>query len=163
MKNLSLTSLIFVFLLFLSNGIQGQTKQLNQLELQKQFIGTWQADIGKDTVEVWEGRQYGKATIIDVFRVIKGQKTPSYVNNLGFDSKADKFKGYTLGPDGTYNTWIGFYSSEKKFLVDIVDNLNPEKVTYRFEMFYTNPIEAIWTGYNTDGVKEWEVKFVKVK
>ena len=163
MKKLSLTTLIFVFLLFLSNGMLGQTKQLNQLELQKKFIGTWQANIGKDTVEIWEGQQYGNATIINVSRVIKGQKTPSYVNNLGFDSKADKFKGYTLSPDGTYGTWIGYYSTENKFLVDLVDNFNPEKVTYKFEMLYTNPKEGIWSGYNTDGVKTWEVKFVKVK
>jgi hypothetical protein len=163
MKKLSLTTLIFVFLLFLSNGIQGQTKQLNQLELQKKFLGTWQGNIGKDTVEVWEGRPYGNTTIINVARVIKGKKTPHYVNNLGFDSKADKFKGYTLWPDGNYGTWIGFYSSEKKFLVDLVDNFNPEKVTFKCEMVYTNPKEGIWTGYNTDGVKMWEVKFLKVK
>ena len=163
MKKLSSTTLIFVFFLFISNGIQGQTKQLNQLELQKQYTGTWQANVGKDTVEIWEIRQYGKASIINVSHVIKGQKTPYYVNNLGFDSKADKFKGYSLRPDGTFITWIGFYSSEKKFLVDLVDNFNPEKVTYKFEMVYTNPKEGIWTGYNTGGVKTSELKFVKVK
>jgi hypothetical protein len=163
MKNLSSTPLIFVFLLFISNEIQGQTKQLNQLELWKQHTGTWQANAGKDTVEIWEFQQYGKALINNVSRVIKGQKTPYYVNNLGFDSKADKMKGYALRADGTYTTWIGFYISENKFLVDIVDNFNPEKVTYKYEMIYTNPKEGIWTGYNTGGVKTLERKFVKVK
>jgi len=52
MKKLGLTTVIFVFLLFLFDGIQGQTTQtqLDQIDLMKQFLGTWQWERTKDTV-----------------------------------------------------------------------------------------------------------------
>jgi hypothetical protein len=165
MKKIFLTMTSAVFLLICINGLQAQTTQtqLNQLELFKQFLGTWQADVGKDTVEVWDCQEYGKAFIINVYQVIKDQKTPSYINNVGFDSRDGKLKGYVLWRDGAYLTWIGLYNSEKKFSVDIVDNFVPEKVWEKFEMGYINPKERTWTEFNKDGVKISEVKFVKVK
>ena len=47
MKKICLTTAIAVFLLFCSNGIQAQTTQttLNQIELMKQSVGTWQKDV----------------------------------------------------------------------------------------------------------------------
>ena len=165
MKNFCLTLAVVVFLLVCSSGIQAQTTQtkLNQIELMKQHIGTSQATIGKDTVEVWENQQYGKAFIITVYQVIKGQKTPLYINNLGFDAKEDKFKGYVLWVDGTFNTWIGSYTTDKKFSVDFVQNFNPETVTLKGEYVYVSPKESTWTQFNTAGVKILEYKFDKVK
>jgi hypothetical protein len=51
MKKLCLTTVVFVFLMFISNVIQAQSTQtkLNQVELAKQFLGTWQGNTGKDT------------------------------------------------------------------------------------------------------------------
>jgi hypothetical protein len=48
MKPVCLTPMIAVFLLGGTTGIQAQTTQktLNQVELMKQFIGTWQRDVG---------------------------------------------------------------------------------------------------------------------
>ena len=79
MKKPCLTTVICAFLLFICNGIQAQTTQtkLNQVELMKQWLGTWQGDIGKDTVDLWEGKLYGKAVIINVYQVIKGKKYDS--------------------------------------------------------------------------------------
>jgi hypothetical protein len=165
MKKLRLT-MIAVFFLVCSIGVQAQTAQtqLNQLELMKQFLGTWQANSGKDTVEVWDCQQYGKAFIINVSDVVKGKKTPLYVNNVGFDSRDGKIKGYVLWPnDAAYTTWIGLFNSEKKFSVDIVDNFNPGTVATKFEMVYITPKESTWTQFNKDGVKTSELKFVKVK
>jgi hypothetical protein len=165
MKTLCLTVMAFVLLLLYTNGIQAQTTQtkLNQVELMKQLIGTWQANVGKDTIEVWDCQQYGKAFIINVHQVIKGQKTPLYINNLGFDSKEDKFKGYALWSGGAYSTWIGLYKTEKKFLVDMVQDFNPETTDTKFESVMENPKEWTWTQFNTDGVKTSELKFIKVK
>jgi hypothetical protein len=51
MKTFSLTTITVVFLLFLTIGIQAQTSQTkpNNLELFKQFVGTWKSEMGKDT------------------------------------------------------------------------------------------------------------------
>ena len=164
MKKLCLIPMIAVFLLLCSNGMQAQTtqKQPIQLEFMKQFLGTWQANVNIDTVEVWDCQPYGEAFIINVYQIIKGLKTPSYINNVGFDSRDGKLKGYVLWPDGNYSTWIGLYNNEKKFLVDLVDNFIPEKVWVKFEMVTINPKEKTWTQFNTAGVKISQLKFIKV-
>ena len=43
MKTIRLTTIFAVFLLFCVSGVQAQTTEtkLNQVELYKQFIGTW--------------------------------------------------------------------------------------------------------------------------
>ena len=165
MKTFCVTTMIVVFLLFCTSGIQSQPTQtkLNQLELVKQFLGTWQTNRGIDTIEVWDCQQYGKSFIINVHQVIKGQKIPKYINNMGFDEKEGKFKGYVLWSDGTYSTWIGLYNTEKKFLVDMVQDFKPETTYYKFESVADNPKERTWKGFNTNGVKESEFKFIKVK
>jgi hypothetical protein len=165
MKKLIVTTVIFVFLLFLSNGIQAQTTQtqLNQLELMKQFLGTWQGNAGKDTVEVWDCHQYGKAFIINVSNVIKGQKTPLYVNNVGFDTRDGKIKGYALWPNGDYTTWIAVFNPEKKFSGDLLDSFTPGSTWGKFEMVIVNPKEWTWRYFNSNGVKTSEIQFAKVK
>jgi len=154
-----------VSLMVCSIGILAQTgqPQLNQLELLKQSIGTWQASVGKDTVEVWDYQQYGKTCVINVYQIINGQKTPLYINNMGFDSKGDKFKGFALYSGGNYLTWIGLFKAENKFLVDIVDNFIPEKIWAKYEMVHISSKEMNWTQFNAEGVKISELKFVKIK
>ena len=72
MKTFCLTSIIAAFLLFCVNGIQAQTTQtkLNQSELIQQFLGTWQHNLGKDTIEVWEVQQYKNAFVTYLHLVI---------------------------------------------------------------------------------------------
>jgi hypothetical protein len=165
MKKISLILTIAVFLFVCSMGMLAQTSQtqLNQLELMKSSIGTWQATVSKDTVEVWDYQQYGKTFIINVFQIVKGQKNPLYINNMGFDSKGDKFKGYVLYSSGNYLTWIGFFKAENNFMVDIVDNFAPEKVWAKYAMIHVSAKEMNWTQLNAEGVKISELKFVKIK
>ncbi|MGD0754764.1 MAG: hypothetical protein ABR927_06850 [Bacteroidales bacterium] len=165
MKKFCLTIAIAVFLLICSNGVQAQNTQtaLNQVELMKQFLGSWQATVGKDTVEVWEAQLYGNAVITNVSQIIMGKKSPSYINNMCFDSKDGKLKGFILNYDGNYTTWIGLFSSQNNFSGDLVDNFNPEKAWTKFSIVFVNPKEWTLTMFNTNGVKTSENKFSKVK
>lgn len=161
MKKNYLTTVIAAFLLICSNGIQAQTN-LNQVELLKQFLGKWQTNMGKDTVEVWETQQYGNALVMNVSQIIKGLKSPNYINNMGFDQKDNKFKGYLLFPNGGYATWIGYFTAEKIFTVSLVQNFNPLVVQAKFQgVFGTN--EFVWTAINQSGVKIGEYRFSKGK
>lgn len=115
MKKLFFTAAFAVILLICSIGLQAQTTQtkLDQLELMKQFVGTWRAYAGKDTVQIWTCRPYGKTFIIEVIDVINGKGIPLYFNNVGYDTRDDKIKGYILWPNGHYETYIAAFSSEK--------------------------------------------------
>jgi hypothetical protein len=164
-KTFFLTTLMFVSLLTCSTGIHAQTAKsnLDQVKLMQQWLGTWEATIGKDTVEVWEANQYGKSFIGNVSLIIKGKKSPSYISNFIFDSKDGKFKGFILFASGDYGTWIGLWTTEKKFSLDAVQNFNPETVDFKVELVYETPTKMTGTDFNTDGIKTNEKKFKKVK
>ena len=166
MKKLCLTTTIAVFLLLsISDGILGQnvTSALDQPKLMLQFLGKWQSNAGKDTVEVWECQVYGKAYTSNVYEVIKGQKYPSYTNNISYSPKEVKFKGFQLIADGGYGTWIGSFTSPKKLEGIMVQNFNPEPVYGKFEIILKNLNEFTWIYYNAQGVKTTELQYVKAK
>jgi hypothetical protein len=161
---LLIVGIVLTFLLG-TNGLKAQTSQpkLDQFEMYTHFIGSWQANVGKDTIEVWDCKQYGKAFVINAYFLVKDQKIPLYINNVSFDSKEGKFKGFVLWNNGGYNTWIGSYINEKDFFVEFVDNFNPEKISRKANMLTISPKERIFTHYNMDGVKISEAKYIKIK
>ena len=164
-KAFFLTTLLFAFLLTCPNGIQAQAAKsnLDPVKLQQQFLGTWQSNVGKDTVEVWEIQQYGKSIIHNASLVIKGKKSPSYVGNISIDSKEGNVKGFNLNFNGDYVTWIGSWTTEKKFSIDGVQNFNPETVWGKVEILFESPIKITMINFNKDGVKTGEFEFNKVK
>ena len=162
MKKLCITVVVFVFMLFASNILMAQN--VDQLKLMKQYIGTWQASIGKDSVEVWDFKLYGsQAFVVEVTHTFKGKKTPVSINSISYNPESGKFFGFTLLTNGSYGTWIGSFISETKFNGDMVQNFNPQPVYGRFEDTFKNPIEWTWTGYFNEGKIIMELSFVKVK
>lgn len=164
MKKFTLTT-IAVFVSVCYFGIQGQTTQpqLDQLKLMQQFNGTWQADYAKDTISVWDSQPYGKSTIITATWIIKGQKTPSSINNISFYSPESKLYGFVLWPNGTKSTWVGSYVSEKKMSGEFRINFNPEKVLSKFEIIHESPTVFTFYNINMQGVKTRETTYKKVK
>jgi hypothetical protein len=165
MKRFSLTTVIAVFLSVIFNGIQAQqvTSNLDQPKLMNQFLGKWQANTGKDTLEVWDFQQYGKGWIINAYKVVNGKKIPIHCDNISYNPKDGKFNGFTLNYDGNYGTWISSFTSAKKGGGIFVQNFNPEPVYGKFESISKNPDEWSWTSYRSDGTKEYDLQFVRVK
>jgi len=165
MKQICLTIVVALFMLTISKEINAQntTQNLDQVKLMQQFLGSWQAKTGKDTLELWEFHQYGKAFIINVSQVVNKQKISLYINNIAFSTKEGKFKGFALWPNGSYTTWIGAYASDKIFKGDMVQNFNPETTFIKFQNVLKNPNEWTYAQTNKDGVKILEYKFIKIK
>jgi hypothetical protein len=165
MKKVCFCMTIAVFLLVSINEVQAQTAQasLNQMELIRQFLGTWKCDLNKDTVEMWECNPYGEIHTTTVSLIVKGKKSDLYLNNAGFDKIDGKFKGLLLYPNGDYFTWIGLFTAEKKLSVAIVDNLNPEKVLAKYEFVFLTPTSRTMTQFTTEGVKVKDYQYNKVK
>ncbi|KAF0235237.1 MAG: hypothetical protein FD181_3558 [Prolixibacteraceae bacterium] len=159
-----LKTIISTIILFASIGIVAQRPQtkLNQLELYKQFIGTWQAEIGADSIEVRECREYGMSFVIDVYQVIKGKKIPVYINNISFDSNEGKFKGFLLYPNGGYFTWIGKFTKNNYFSGNIVFNFMPEVAWSDFHNSIISPTEFTCSNFNQQSQITTEMKFIKM-
>ena len=165
MKTFCLTTAFAVLLLISLNGVQAQTvtTNLDQLKLMQQFRGTWQRNIGKDTVVVLEYQLYGNAYAATVNLLINGKKSFYYSVNSGFSLKEGKFRTFILYSNGNYMTYLGSYITEKKFSYDIVQNFDPAKVLGKIEITFDTPTNMTQTFFNSDGVKTREVKFSKVK
>jgi len=164
-KSFYLTTVMFVVLLICTIGIMAQPVQtkLNQVELAKQFLGTWQTIINKDTVEIWEGKSYGKALIINVYMLIKGVKSDSYLSCIGYDDRDDKLKGYNLLTNANFETWIGVFTTDKMFKVDGLDTYKPDIIWWKAEFEFKTSAEAIIRNFNPQGVKTGEWTFKKIK
>lgn len=165
MKKQSFVTVIFVFLMIVSNGIQGQTTQtqLDEVKLMQQFVGTWQMDISKDTVNLWEVQQYDKAFIGTGYHVINGKKSFWFVMNWSYIPKEGKFKGYNLYPGGSYQTWTASFNSEKKWSGSFLRDFNPELVVGKVESILETPTSVTNTYFNSKGEKTGEQKFHKIK
>jgi hypothetical protein len=164
-KAFFLTTTVLVFLVICSTGIQAQTAKpkLDQVKLMPQRLGTWEATGEKDTIWVREHQEYGKAYTANVYYIVKGNKSPSYVSNSSFDAKEGKFKGFTLYANGAYTTWIGLWTAEKKFSLDVVQDLKSDAVLAKVEYVYETPTSMVENRFSATGVKMLERKYKKVK
>jgi hypothetical protein len=164
MKKLSLTAAIFVFILFLSDEMHGQTvaSNLDQLKLMEQFLGTWQLLTGSDTVIV-EILKYGKAFVENDYSIKNGKKEWGSIWTYGFSPDEGKFKIFAVMSTGDYLTIIASFTTEKKWVQEIVQNFNPEKVIQRGEFVFDTPSTATAASFNSAGVKTEEYKLTKIK
>ena len=150
MKTFCLNTIIALFLLFCTNGSQAQNIQskLNQMELMKQLLGTWQNITDEGTVQVLETKLFGEAVIITVTNEIKGEKSPVFMELSGFDDRDGKIKGFLVFPNGKYVTWIGQFITEKTIRGNVIDNFNPEVILWIHEYVILNPKEIMSIGYD---------------
>jgi hypothetical protein len=87
------TITMIVLLLLCIQRLHAQTKPagLNQVELMKQFIGTWENATNKDTVYTAEFKPYGNGGLEFRLRSIVQGKTWLEMKQLwGYDKKSDK-------------------------------------------------------------------------
>lgn len=67
------------------------SKELNQVELMKNFIGTQKSEAGKDTTFNWEGKPYGEGLEVYVKTETKEKMVSEGKTVLAYDKNSDKF------------------------------------------------------------------------
>ena len=131
MKTFFSTAMIGLLLLGV-NVAQTKQPKLNQVELNKQFIGSWKCTIAKDTTFFWEVKPYGIGFECS-FKFVTKEKICAEGKQLwGYDKKVDKciiselFKG---GDIMIYATW--FSSNNKCEMLPSNEISNPEKASLK--------------------------------
>jgi len=164
MKKLSLT-MIAVFFLVCSVGVQAQTTQpqLDQLKLMQQFVGTWQATFPNDTIVTFEMQQFGKAFVENDYVTVNGKESLDSKWSYSYSPKEGEFKFFAVYFGGNYQTWIGSFTSEKKWVQEMVQDFNPEKVLMKAEMVFETTTSISVLAFDMKGVKILEFKWSKVK
>lgn len=164
MKKTGLTITLFVFFLFPYIGIRGQTVQsgLDQLKLMEKFVGTWQLVANSDTV-LMEIQKYGKAFVENDYIVKAGKKVWGSIWTYGFSPDEGKFRIFAVQVTGDYLTVFGSFTSENKWVQEIVQNFTPDKVLQKGEFEFITPTVANAAAYNSAGIKTEEYTVTKIK
>jgi AAA+ superfamily predicted ATPase len=149
MKTFCKITMIVVFLLFCTNGIQAQTTQpkFNQVELFKQYVGTWKGEMGKDTTFLMEMKSFYDAFECYLKTETKGKIIIEEKTVIGYDKKNDKLIESAIlnsSPDIMIGA-IWFISKNKCEQVLLEDISNPEKAIFKWTFELPSPDLFIWT------------------
>ena len=90
MKKIYTITMVVLLVMLFTNSINAQSTQtgLNQVELMKQFIGTWKNDTNKDTVYTAEFKPYGNSGMEFSLKSVTQGKIWLEIKELwGYDKK----------------------------------------------------------------------------
>jgi hypothetical protein len=116
------------------------SKELNQVELHKQFVGNWKTEAGKDTVVIWDVKSYGTG-IDGYFKIVtKGKIFMEGKQLWGYDKNLDKYTMSEMikGMDNIlYSSW--FTSKNKCIMIFYSDILNPDNASKKYVVEFKSP------------------------
>ena len=141
-----------IFQLIIIAGIQAQDSQskLNQIELMKQFIGTWKCELGKDTFLITQTKPFGTGMISKSKMFTKDNVLDSIIQVFGFDKKADKFiLAELIKSSQTIEICSTWFTSNKTGEILII---NPEKAPLKFKFEFKSPTSLVQTAIYDDKV-----------
>jgi len=133
MKLLTKISLISLLIIFSMNKSLAQSSETNldQVELMKQFLGTWEGEFNNNTFFKSENNQFAGGIVSNSQVLIDGKIVDSITQIYGYDSKIDKFiiaelKESTPGIE----LCLIWFTSEKTGEIIIT---NPENAPLKFQ------------------------------
>jgi hypothetical protein len=165
MKKFCFASAFVAFLLLCVNGVQAQTTEtkLNQIELMKQFIGSWKCEVAKDTINYSDLKSYGTGFYGD-FKYVTNDKVFLEGKQLyGYDRSMDKFILSILNKGMDMRLAAMWFTSENICVVYYYrDIANLDKASFRVELEFISPdIQLYKTIVNNNIIKT--DTFVRVK
>jgi hypothetical protein len=121
------------------------SKGLNQVELFKQMIGTWKAEIARDTFYIAQYKPFGNGLEGNIKIVTGGKKIMEGKVLLGYDKKNDKFVETDL-VEGSDIMLYGIWFTSKSTLTEVPweDILNPEKTPVIWKYEIKSPDVFVW-------------------
>jgi hypothetical protein len=152
METILRTILIAIFVSLSISVVKAQPKpdQLDQVELMKQFLGTWKGELGKDTFLISENKSFGTG-MVSIARIITKETCLDSIRHLyGYDKKNDKFILAELIKSSPVieicNSW---FTSKNTGEIVIV---NPANVNVRFKYEFKNQDMIVQTALVNDKV-----------
>ena len=134
MLALSLISLCFAINL----NAQSSEKDLDQVELMKQFTGTWTGEWREDTTILWEFIPSGKGYEHIIHWQAMGETYQTNNGIIGFTWEYKTVNMYTLWQNGMLSRDMGKFVSDKKITWERFD-ANHKNVLASMEMVFLTP------------------------
>lgn len=142
MKKLFLVSAIAVGLPFCMISIQAQTNQtqLNQIELLKQYAGSWKCELSKDTIEYIDSKSYGTGLYIEQSIVTKGKILSEGKQLYGYDKQLDKFIVAAVNKGSDMQLTVLWFTTKNICAVYFYRDISAiEKASFRAEIEFQSP------------------------
>jgi hypothetical protein len=153
----SILNLSFITLCFsVSVNAQSSEKDLDQVELTKQFIGTWTVEIGQDSTILFEVVPHGKGYEQNNHWQAKGVTYMSTKGLMGFQENYQTVVLYHMWPAGGITRDVGKFVTDTKFKWDRFNPRNPNHVSSKVEINFITP-DKFNVIFKTRGNKEtWD-------
>ena len=141
---------------------QSAENELDQVELMKQFIGKWAAEVGKDSTWLWEITPSNNGYVHAFYLKVKGKTVETMPGIVGFGSEYRASNLFILYPDGFISRDIGGFVSDDKYIAERFYPQDMKTVLGTWECVFLTPdkFTAIW---KVEGVKKGELIYIKVK
>ena len=139
MIGLTNTMLISLFILLNMNKLHAQPSELklDQIELMKQFLGTWKGELDNNTIFMCENKQFGNGAISNSMITTDGMVVDSVVQIYGYDNKTEKFIIAELKESSPVIELCSiWFTSENTGEIIII---NPENTPLRFKFEFMSP------------------------
>lgn len=162
MKTLYSTLLIVFLTLISTNRMAAQTTQTkpDQVELMKQFIGTWKSDFGEGTIFTCENRPFGNGLICNSQVITKGRIIDSVTQLFGYDNKLDKFIIAELKESSpVIELCLTWFSSGNTGEIIVT---NPENAPFKFKFEFKTPDIIVQTAL-VDGKVVNEITLIRIE
>jgi hypothetical protein len=132
MKSFCITILLAMF----ASTQTTQTK-LNQVELMKQFIGTWKSELGKNTIYIVENKPFGNGMDCNVQIISNGVVNDSVEQLFGYDKKTDKYLiAELIKSSSALEISSAWFTSEQTGKIYITD---PDGDSIKFDFEFITP------------------------
>ena len=122
------------------------SKELNQVELMKKFLGTWKAEAGKDTSFIWESKSYGEGLDVYVKTETKGKIVSEGKAVLAYDNNSDKYiQARIMKTSGSIIGEMWFTTKNTCEGVLLKDISNPENGQFKAIFEFISPTKLTQT------------------
>jgi len=158
---LGIVQITIIFLISVK-GTEAQTIQtkFDQIELMKQFIGTWKSELGKDTFLFSKNVPFGNGMLSNSQIVSKGVSLDSIIQLYGYDKKAGKFiVAEQIKSSPVIEICSAWFTSNNAGEIIIT---NPENAPFKFKFEFKTPDLIIQTAIRDNKVVK-EVAGTRVK
>ena len=122
------------------------SQEINQVELMKQFIGTWKS-IEKDTTFIWECKSFGNTLEFTIKTETKGKVTADAKSLLGYDKENDKLIEAVIDPKSPEIYLCPCWFTSKNSFIQILwkDLADPDKADFKWAIEFINPDSFVIT------------------
>jgi hypothetical protein len=148
MKIFRSSFLIVINLLIWFYILLAQTTQekLNQMELMKQWVGTWKGEMGKDTIFICECKPFNKGFELYLKNEVNGTVIVDWKTLVGYDKKNDKLiEALIFGNNPEMLLLSMWFSSPNKCEeIFLEDSASPEEAINKWIFEFKTPDILVW-------------------